>query len=649
MRLQAWKAAQKAAAGGAGPADAGAPAPGKGDKGKFGGEAAAACAAAAKQALKAVDGHGGKKENVVKGFVGNLTKGGGVAAGPSGKGSAISLGGLPSGDWHCPKCKIVVFASKTQCFLCHTAKTDFTAAQLAAAAASANTSTQSSKDRKTAESLPLAAAVTTTRSTTKNPRTLLNEYCQKNKLPKVGITARPEKAKPAAVAAAEPQDGDDDVPWWERYKEEPVEENQVAGFRGKAVQHAADKDGKATVRFTKTLYATAEEAQQAAAVLGLFLVAGDRRMDRVLTSEFVPLWKEAEDDDVQRKKKEAQREKWREEQEARDAKQRKRQEALTQLYLSDSLFSMLAEALRTYSKGGTAELEGDVTPVLDELQRQGWTSEQARTGVRHGGANLDSAVDHLCLFEPESRLPDKFRAHGGAMPFQVVRSSATDAKAGAAGSEGPAGGAGAGLGGTGAGKSGFARAGVDMSENKGNTTKGAPGGPDGPEVLVAMGHSWLDAAAAVSASGGQLQTAACLLAWQAGGWVEGGVAGDLSEDAVEEKEALEAIYVDGGFSAQTNIWSVVVDGVSDLKVTFTLPPSYPLEAPPSKIVLEGRGAGSGALACWRCGQLLQLAKDMLGRFVRHVHVHLFGEPERRHEWCPGGAVRCVQTEAARHA
>ena len=76
--------------------------------------------------LKAVDGFGGKKESVAKGFVSNLTKGSGSTAG-GGQGVG--------GDWHCPRCKILVFASKTQCFLCHTAKTDFTAAQLAAAAA----------------------------------------------------------------------------------------------------------------------------------------------------------------------------------------------------------------------------------------------------------------------------------------------------------------------------------------------------------------------------------------------------------------------------------------------------------------------------------------------------------------------------------
>ncbi len=75
---------------------------------------------------------------------------------------------------------------------------------------------------------------------------------------------------------------------------------------------------RATVRFTKALYASSEDAQQAAAVLGLFLVAGDRRMDRVLATEFVPLWKEAEEEDALRKKKDAEREKWRREQEERE-------------------------------------------------------------------------------------------------------------------------------------------------------------------------------------------------------------------------------------------------------------------------------------------------------------------------------------------
>ena len=40
---------------------------------------------------------------------------------------------------------------------------------------------------------------------------------------------------------------------------------------------------------------------------------------------------------------------------------------------------------------------------------------------------------------------------------------------------------------------------------------------------------------------------------------------------------------------------------------------YPTGAPPISMSLTGKGAGSAALACWRCWQLLQLAKDMVGR------------------------------------
>ena len=339
--IKAWKAAQKAAATGDtadAPAKGGDKGGGKGGGKVTGGEAADACAAAAKQALKAVDGHGGKKENVVKGFVSTLTKGG------SGAGAA-GAGGAAPGDWYCPNCKIVCFATKTQCFVCRTPKTDFSAAQLnaAAAAATAAAAGAGGKDKKAVKEEPqLVAAVEKTRSTVKNPRTLLTEYCQKNKLPKVGITVREEKPKVASEAAAKAPAPPADAPWWEQQQDEWAQEGgEGSGFRGKVIQHAADKDGKATVRFTKGLYSTAEEAQQAAAVLGLFLVAGDRRMDRVLAAEYVSLWKEAEDDERQRKEKEAEREKWRKEQEARDEKARKRQEAMTQLYLSDSLFSLL--------------------------------------------------------------------------------------------------------------------------------------------------------------------------------------------------------------------------------------------------------------------------------------------------------------------
>ena len=259
-----------------------------------------------------MDGKGGKKESVVKGFVASLSKTEGGRAG--GKDTAAGGGG---GDWHCPNCKIVVFASKTQCFLCRTPKTDFTAARLSAAAleAAKSEAAKAAGKAKTRDVEQPSAAVTATRSSVKNPRTILNEFVQKHKLPKLSVTSRPERPRPAADAPSPhvPDEGESDTPWWENFKEDfgAGEQDTVAGFRGKVVQHASDKDGKATVRLTKQLYPTADEAQQAAAVLGLFLVAGDRRMDRVLPADFVQLWRETEEDEVSRKKKEAQRELWR--------------------------------------------------------------------------------------------------------------------------------------------------------------------------------------------------------------------------------------------------------------------------------------------------------------------------------------------------
>ena len=61
------------------------------------------------QALAAVDGVGGKKEKVVKGFVGNLTKGAGsgaVGAGGHDARGGGGGGGGTQGDWNCPRCSI---------------------------------------------------------------------------------------------------------------------------------------------------------------------------------------------------------------------------------------------------------------------------------------------------------------------------------------------------------------------------------------------------------------------------------------------------------------------------------------------------------------------------------------------------------------
>ena len=87
----------------------------------------------------------------------------------------------------------------------------------------------------------------------------------------------------------------------------------------------------------------------------------------------------------------------------------------------------------------------------------------------------------------------------------------------------------------------------------------------GPEVLVAMGFAWPDVLAEIGGKEnleGEFQRAACSLAWRAGQWGEGSAGGQLSKEALEEQEALAAIFGEEAFSVQGGVWRVVVDGIS---------------------------------------------------------------------------------------
>ena len=88
----------------------------------------------------------------------------------------------------------------------------------------------------------------------------------------------------------------------------------------------------------------------------------------------------------------------------------------------------------------------------------------------------------------------------------------------------------------------------------------------GPEVLVAMGFAWPDVLEVVggktSLEGIDWQAAACALAWRAGEWGQNIAGGQLSKEALEEKEALTAIFGQEAFTVEGNVWRVAVDGIS---------------------------------------------------------------------------------------
>jgi hypothetical protein len=91
---------------------------------------------------------------------------------------------------------------------------------------------------------------------------------------------------------------------------------------------------------------TAEEAQQRAAVMGLFLVAGDRRMDRILPVSYRSMWKTVEDSENARKSAEEERKKQQEERKQRDERKQKREEEKTQVFMSQELISLVEKAIK---------------------------------------------------------------------------------------------------------------------------------------------------------------------------------------------------------------------------------------------------------------------------------------------------------------
>ena len=343
------------------------------------------------------------------------------------------------------------------------------------------------------------------RDGTKPPKVLLNEFCSKQKIPRPGLAT--------------------------------IEEKGGGGFRGKFILHAKD-GGSATVRTTKEVYRTAQEAQDAAAVLGLFVVAGDRRMDRLMPAEFVPLWKEAAEDEAARGRKEAEVAQRRAEQGAREARKAKR-EALLPLFLSDNLRQMVEAALRqvrgelTSARAAAARSTGD-GEVSSALRRLGWPARLAEQAAQRAGGDIGLAQDWLLLNAPAGEVPPGYEASPAlAMPFEVIR-----ANKGSAAPPPPAEHSGQGV--------GQGAVAVTLSAAGAGRAAGADAGA--AAVLVALGLGWAEARVALARAGGDVFKA--VRATEARESDEaGGAEGLEGAEVAEEEEVLAAIYgaqADGG-------------------------------------------------------------------------------------------------------
>ena len=72
----------------------------------------------------------------------------------------------------------------------------------------------------------------------------------------------------------------------------------------------------------------------------------------------------------------------------------------------------------------------EIKATLKKLRKLGFTADQAQLAVeRTGGANIDDALDYLCLNLPESQLPKQFDPRGKQLDVLVPLSDDADATA----------------------------------------------------------------------------------------------------------------------------------------------------------------------------------------------------------------------------
>ena len=427
---------------------------------------------------------------------------------------------------------------------------------------------EAGKKKAAEEEAPLLAAVPKGQYFEKTPRHLLQEFCQKNKL-----------SKPKLLA---------------------LEEKGGSGFKGKVVIHASS-DSDAQVRTTEQSYPSSEEAQQQAAVMGLFLVAGDRRMDRILPVAYRSAWKSVEDAESQRRVGAEQREKKRDEMKEREERREKIEKKQTKLFMSEEIANLIINAVRELesSKAPPPPPAGDVAgQIVSELVSMGFSRNRAQHAVDvTGSSDKSSALDWLCIHCSDQEMPSSFKSRS-AMPFQIHAPVWGNGSSG--GGHGSSGATGSAIKGDGK---------VGAGEQSLGSVPGAAGGTKGKnpigerEVLIALGWDEREAEEAAGKGGEEVMRLFLSRMRIGGAEKEVGGGGGLSEQAAEEKEALEAIYGDefkeeemsggGGYS-----WTVKS---GDIELEVCVGPGYP-NSVPLQVAVKG-GSMSSHAALWMSNAL----------------------------------------------
>ena len=444
----------------------------------------------------------------------------------------------------------------------------------------------------------LAAAAPKNFYAEKTPRMLLQEFCSKQKLNRPNLCS--------------------------------MEEKGGGGFKGKFILHSKEKSGEKEIRITKESYATPEEALEWASVMGLFVVAGDRRMDLLLPTAYRGFWKVLEEEDVIRKKELEAAAARSEARQRREAREKREEDDIQKLYMSEDLRRCVEDAIKLL---GDIELpppkcvnQEEASAVSDQLTSMGFSSAYVRRAVSAVGGDLDRALDWLCIHVPENELPRSF-APKEDMPFQVVNFQKPP--------EPP-------VQDLASGQKMQQSAVVSASASSDRLEVGAA------RVLAAMGFPESDAAAALAVADGDGQAALWRLLAGAGGCNEA----VLTDAAVEEEEALQAIYADD-FSAHDPAPSPVGGCGREWRVRLPAGgwvlhvwpgPTYPLGLP-ARVAVSRQDAAAAAVSVavgmWVVRRLHAAAERCVGDAAVHSLVEALSDAVGGE-----GAAAALTTEVA---
>ena len=216
-------------------------------------------------------------------------------------------------------------------------------------------------------------------------------------------------------------------------------EQEEGAWGCKVVMRDPKNDDKSIVCFVDrdAPCATKEDAIQAAAVVGLHRVAGERALHRVLPKEYLPLWDALHAKAEKRQMKQEKREKYEEIDRKRKARDLEAFNQMPEVHLSEEnrkLVKSLVLAAANQHQGkdapdaGNNEGRGTSKELLAAVERfaeLGFAERDAKRAVEVNGTDYDGGLEWLCLHVEEGMLPKRFAPL--ASPVTILASAEASA------------------------------------------------------------------------------------------------------------------------------------------------------------------------------------------------------------------------------